>query len=264
MLGRGAGDQPAEVKERMTGAIFQTGREVPSRCARGGIDTHYMRGRNCPASSPRLRRRDGDRQAGDPYSRAARVPTRLWTILTLMSDKPAAPWWFNVFKYCGWWLKTVVEVEDSVIYRYGAALLLFLFILTISGLCMGFWYLQAYHRETHEEMKEMKKYHRETHEEMKKLFGDLGKNIEDVKSDLGTKIEDVDKRVDNVVNEIKLDLQLQRDAVGIVVPEVLSLRRKCRNKATPKSPQQEHENRNQQLYELQARAGVRASSPLLG
>ena len=192
-----------------------------------------------------------------------------------MSDKPAAPWWFNVFKYCGWWLKTVVEVEDSVIYRYGAALLLFLFILTISGLCMGFWYLQAYHRETHEEMKkyhretheemkEMKKYHRETHEEMKKLFGDLGKNIEDVKSDLGTKIEDVDKRVDNVVNEIKLDLQLQRDAVGIVVPEVLSLRRKCRNKATPKSPQQEHENRNQQLYELQARAGVRASSPLLG
>ena len=109
----------------------------------------------------------------------------------------------------------------------------------------------------------MKKYHRETHEEMKKLFGDLGKNIEDVKSDLGTKIEDVDKRVDNVVNEIKPYLQLQRDAVGIVVPEVLSLRRKCR-KATPKSPQQEHENRNQQLYELQARAGVRASSPLLG
>ena len=101
-----------------------------------------------------------------------------------MSDKPQASppisWWLNVINYCGWWLNTVVEVEDSVIHRYGTALLLFLFILTISGLCMGFW-------------------------EMKKLFGDL-------KSDLGTKIEDVGRKVDDLKKEIQLDLKLQRDA----------------------------------------------------
>ena len=105
----------------------------------------------------------------------------------------------------------MVEVEDSVIYRYGTALLLFLFILTISGLCMGFWYLQAYHRETHEK-------------------------IDDLKSDLGKKIEDVGKKVEKLGKEIKTDLKLQREAMDLVVPELVSLRQKCRNKLKPKLP----------------------------
>lgn len=62
----------------------------------------------------------------------------------------------------------MVEVEDSVIYRYGTgALLLFLFILTISGLCMGFWYLQAYHRETHEKI-----------DALGKMIEDVGKTVD--------------------------------------------------------------------------------------
>ena len=81
----------------------------------------------------------------------------------------------------------MVEVEERVIHRYGTALLLFLFILTISGLCMGFL-------------------------EMKKLFGDLKSDLKSDVSDLGTKIEDVGKRVDNLVKEIKPDLKLQHDA----------------------------------------------------
>ena len=116
-------------------------------------------------------------EAGRAYSRTARVPTRLWTILTLMSDQPEASspisWWLNAFNWCRWWLTAVVEVADSVIYRYRIALLLFLCILTIFGLCMGFWYLQAYHRETHEKIEA---YHGETKKMFDDLKSDLGKN----------------------------------------------------------------------------------------
>ena len=156
------------------------------------------------------------------YSRTARVPTRLWTILTLMSDQPEASspisWWLNAFNWCRWWLTTVVEVADSVIYRYRIALLLLLCILTIVGLCMGFWHLQAYHRETHEKIVKIEAYHGET----KQMFDDLGKKIA--------------SEIENLGKEIKADLKLQREAMDLVVPELVSLRQKCRNKLKPKLP----------------------------
>ena len=94
-----------------------------------------------------------------------------------MSDQPQASSRFqlglNAFNWCRWWLTTVVEVADSVIYRYRIALLLLLCILTIVGLCMGFWHLQAYHRETHEKIEA---YHGETKKMFDDLKSDLGKN----------------------------------------------------------------------------------------
>ena len=52
------------------------------------------------------------------------------------------------------------------------------------------------------------------------------------------------KQIENLGKEIKADLKLQREAMDLVVPELVSLRQKCRNKLKPKSPQQDHENRN--------------------
>ena len=87
----------------------------------------------------------------------------------------------------------------------------------------------------------------------------LSPRLDDLKSDfitdLGQKIEDVGKKVENLGKEIKTDLKLQREAMDLVVPELVSLRQKCRNKLKPKSPQQDHENRNRQPQAL-----VRASS----
>jgi hypothetical protein len=63
--------------------------------------------------------------------------------------------------------------------------------------------------------------------------------------------------------EIKPELKLQRDAVKIVVPQVVSLRKKTRKLSKTNSPQPESENTNKQLWQLEARAEVRASSQLL-
>ena len=44
------------------------------------------------------------------------------------------------------------------------------------------------------------------------------------------------KQIENLGKEIKADLKLQREAMDLVVPELVSLRQKCRNKLKPKLP----------------------------